>query len=142
MTSTQDPGTFQNMIDWLEGELRQVKSQMGEYADQAEQARTQLWDLADQHQRHDAGVTTVTAQLKVLTNLPEEVRLVRERIERLQSVLGQDQEQKEQLARQLRAEMQAERDKLVQMSDELLAQVGATIRGQPRTPRPESVPGR
>ena len=32
------------------------------------------------------------------------------------------------------AEMQAERDTLVRMSDELLAQVGAALRSQPPTP--------
>jgi len=108
--SPRDSGTFQNMLDWLETELRGVKSQITDGLEELEQTRAQVWDLVDKVQRADIAAANVTAQLKHLSQLPEEARLLRERIERVQSLLGQDQEQTELLARQLRAEIQADRD--------------------------------
>ena len=109
-TLPPDPKSFQSMIDWLETELRQVKAQLQEYGDQAETNQSTIWDLADRQQRSEHGATNFTAQLNVLTGVPEELRLLRERIERLQGGVGQDAEQRELFGRQLRAEMQAERD--------------------------------
>lgn len=110
MTLPPEPNTLQNMLDWLEGELRQVKAQVADTAEQAQQNQAQLWEVTDQVQRAEAGAVNLTAQMNLLTGLNEEIRSLRERVERLQSLIGQDQEQSELLARQLRAEMQAERD--------------------------------
>lgn len=109
-TPPPDPKSFQSMIDWLETELRQVKAQLQEYSDQAEGNQSAIWDLADRQQRSEHGATNFNAQLNIVTGMPEELRLLRERVERLQGGVGQDAEQRELFARQLRAEMQAERD--------------------------------
>ncbi len=106
----QDSNSFQGMLDWLEGELRQVKTQLAESQEQAEQNRAQVWDLADQVQKADGGAANLAAQINVLSGAAEDLRALRERVERLQGALGQDQEQVELLGRQLRAEMQSDRD--------------------------------
>ena len=105
-----EPGTFQSILDWLEGELRQVKAQVADHAEEVQQARTQVWDVIDQVQRADAGASNMAAQINVLSGLADDVRTLRERLERFQGMLGRDQEQMELISRQLRAEMQAERD--------------------------------
>lgn len=111
MTSpAPDPKSFQSMVEWLESELRTVKAQLREYGDQAEQNQTQLWDVQEQQQRADHGGTNLAAQVELLTELPEQIRMLRERIDRAQGASGQDTEQRELFTRQLRAEMQAERD--------------------------------
>ena len=98
------------MLDWLETELRGVKSSLAEFGDKTEQTQTQLWDLIDGQARSEQGTGTLAAQVNVLSDLPETIRALRERVERLQGAVGQDGEQHELLARQLRAEMQSERD--------------------------------
>lgn len=108
--SKNSPDTFQGMLDWLESELRQVKGQLADYAEQVQQSRNQIWELTDQMQRADTGAINLTAQLNTLVALPEELRALRERIERVQALGVQDREQSELIARQLRAEMQGERD--------------------------------
>ena len=104
------PDTFQGMLDWLESELRHVKGQLADYAEQVQQGRNQIWELTDQMQHAESGAINLAAQLNPLTALPEELRALRERIERVQALLAQDREQSELIARQLRAEMQGERD--------------------------------
>lgn len=98
------------MLDWLETELRGLKASLAEFGDKTEQTQTQLWDLIDGQARGEQGTGTLAAQVNVLSDLPETIRVLRERVERLQSAVGQDGEQRELLARQLRAEMQSERD--------------------------------
>ena len=111
MTARQpEPGTFQSMLDWLEGELRQLKSQVAEFGEQFQQSRAQVWELADQLQQADVGSQQYAAQITLLGNVPEEIRGLRERLERSQRLLAEHQEQMEMLGQQLRAEMQAERD--------------------------------
>ncbi len=48
MTSANEPNTFQAMLDWLEGELRQIKAQVIEQTELAQRNQTQIWDLTDQ----------------------------------------------------------------------------------------------
>lgn len=108
--SKNSPDTFQGMLDWLESELRHVKGQLADYAEQVQQGRNQIWELTDQMQHAESGAINLAAQLNPLTGLPEELRALRERIERVQALLTQDREQSELIARQLRAEMQGERD--------------------------------
>ncbi len=110
MTSTHEPNTFQGMIDWLEGELRKIKAQVIEQTEQVQRNQSQIWDLTDQVQRGEGGATNLLAQINLLSALPEEMRALRERIERMQATTGTDQDHSELLARQLRLEMQAERD--------------------------------
>ena len=109
-TSSPDPQSFQSMLDWLETELRGVKASLAELDDKTEQTQTHLWSLIDGQARGEQGTGTLAAQISVLSDLPETIRILRERVERLQGAVGQDSEQRELLARQLRAEMQAERD--------------------------------
>jgi chromosome segregation ATPase len=68
-----------------------------------------MWDLNDKVERSDIG-TNVVSQIKMLSGLPEEVRSLRERIERMQSTGNSDKDNNELLARQLRTEMQNERE--------------------------------
>ncbi len=106
----KQPETFQGMLDWLESELRQLKQHVAQQSEAADQQRTHLWDLTDQVQRADSGAINLAAQISHLAGLPEEIRALRERVDRLQGILGQDREQTELLGRQVRAEMQTERD--------------------------------
>lgn len=110
MTSANEPNTFQAMLDWLEGELRQIKAQVIEQTELAQRNQTQIWDLTDQVQRGEGGAGNLLAQLNLLSALPEDVRALRERLERMQAITGTDQDHTELVARQLRLEMQAERD--------------------------------
>lgn len=111
MTATRkQPETFQSMLDWLEGELRQVKAQLAEYAGQVDQNRTQLWDLLDQVQTMEGESARLDAQSNAQAALPEELRSLRERNDRVQEALVQERDQRELLARQIQAEMQADRD--------------------------------
>ena len=98
------------MLDWLETELRGVKASLAEFGDKTEQTESQLWVLIDGQARGEQGTGILAAQVSALSDLPETIRALRERVERLQGAVGQDGEQRELLARQLRAEMQAERD--------------------------------
>jgi chromosome segregation ATPase len=98
------------MLDWLEGELRQIKTQVVEQTDLTQRNQTQIWELTDQLQRSEGGAGNLLAQINLLTALPEDVRALRERIERMQATTGTDQDHTELIARQLRLEMQAERD--------------------------------
>ena len=128
-TSSPDPRSFQSMLDWLETELRGVKASLAEFGDKTEQTQTQLWDLIDGQARGEQGAGTLAAQISVLSELPETIRVLRERVERLQGAVGQDGEQRELLARQLRAEMQAERDERGELRRraEFAEQASATI---------------
>lgn len=110
MTTSNEPGLYDNMIDWLESEVHALKAQVADLTEQLQQERAQLWTFADEWERAEGAATNTTAQLHILSALPDEVRFLRERVERVQSALAHDQEQTELLARQLRAEMQAERD--------------------------------
>ena len=110
MTTSNEPGVYDGMIEWLETEVRALKTQVAEFSEQLQQERAQLWTFADEWKRAEGGAANTTAQLQILSSLPDEVRFLRERLERVQNALAHDQEQTELLARQLRAEMQAERD--------------------------------
>ena len=107
-TSPDEPQTLQGMLEWLEGELRQVKAQGADTAEEGRQNRSQIWEVADQVQRAEAGAVNLTAQIDALSGLPEEIRNLREHLQRIQAALGSD--RMELFARQLRTEMQAERD--------------------------------
>lgn len=117
------------MLDWLETELRGVKASLAEFGDKTEQTQTQLWGLIDGQARGEQGTGTLAAQVSALSELPETIRILRERVERLQGAVGQDGEQRELLARQLRAEMQAERDERGELRRraEFAEQASATI---------------
>ena len=104
------PDTFQGMLDWLEGELRQVKAQVADVAEQTRQSQAQIWELTDQGQHAETGAVNLAAQVNALAALPEDLRALRERVERLQSLMGQEKEQGQLLGRQLHAEMQTERN--------------------------------
>ena len=127
------PATYQGMIDWLDGELRQLKAQVREQADNLEQTRSIVWDLQEQTRRAEGGAINLAAQIDALSSLGEEVRLQRERLERLQGIVGQEQQQMEQVARQIRAEMQAERDergelrRQAEFVDQTMATVGEKV---------------
>ena len=124
--TTDRRDTVQGMTDWLESELRQVKSQLGELGEQIEEDRAQLWSLNDRVGETESGSISMAAQLSLLTTQAEELRVLRERLERLQGVLGRDQEQLESLARQLRNEMQAERDERNELGRRVEAADAAT----------------
>lgn len=129
MTNVPDRTSLQGVMDWLESELRQLKTQLREYSDQADQNQTQLWDLRDQQQRSEHGASNLAAQINLLSALPEELRVLRERVERLQGAVGHDGEQRELFARQLRSEMQAERDERGELRrrTEFAEQTAATL---------------
>ena len=109
MTAGNQPDT-RGLVDWLEAEVNTLKAKLTQFEAQYQEDRTRLWQLTEAAQRAEAGAANVAAQLQILSALPEDVRLLRERSERIQAALGQDAEQTELLGRQLRAEMQAERD--------------------------------
>ena len=110
MTTGNDPDTIAGLVSWLEGEVLSLKAKVAEFESQHQEDRNRLWQLSDASQRSEGGAANVTAQLQILSGLPEEVRLLRERSERIQAALGQDAEQMELLGRQLRTEMQSERE--------------------------------
>ena len=99
-----------NMLAWLEAEVVALKAKFAQTDARSSEDRNQLWQLGEATQRSESGAANVAAQLQIFSDLPEGVRLLRERLERIQVSLGQDAEQTELLARQLRAEMQAERE--------------------------------
>ncbi|MXY79888.1 MAG: hypothetical protein F4Y94_09430 [Chloroflexi bacterium] len=110
MTTRNDPDQIAGVVDWLEAEVSSLKAKLSQIESQTQEDRTRLWQISEASQRAESGAANVVAQLKILSDLPEDVRLLRERSERIQAALGQDSEQMELLGRQLRAEMQAERD--------------------------------
>lgn len=110
MTTGNDPDTVSSLVAWLEGEVQALKAKVIDLEAQHQEDRARLWQLTEVSQRSEGGAANVAAQLQILSGLPEEVRLLRERSERLQAAVGQDSEQMELLGRQLRTEMQVERD--------------------------------
>lgn len=110
MTAGNEPETVAGLVDWIEAEVHALKAKIVQMEDSAQEDRARLWQTQETIQRSEGGAANVTAQLQILSDLPEAVRLLRERSERLQAAVGQDSEQMELLGRQLRAEMQAERD--------------------------------
>ncbi len=110
MTTRNDPDQIAGVVDWLEAEVSSLKAKIAHLESQTQEDRTRLWQISEASQRAEGGAANVVAQLKILSDLPEDVRLLRERSERIQAALGQDSEQMELLGRQLRAEMQTERD--------------------------------
>ena len=115
MTTPQDPEQLAGVVDWLEAEVGGLKAKLAQAEAQAQEDRTRLWQISEAVQRAEGGAANMVAQLQILSDLPEEVRLLRERAERTQAALGQESEQMELLARQLRAEMQAERDERAEL---------------------------
>lgn len=110
MTAGNESDTRAGLVDWLESEVNTLRAKLTQFEAQFGEERARLLQLTEAVQRAEGGATNVAAQLQILSALPEEVRLLRERSERIQAALGQDAEQTELLGRQLRAEMQAERD--------------------------------
>ena len=115
MTTPHDPEQLAVVVDWLEAEVSGLKAKLAQAEGQAQEDRTRLWQISEAVQRAEGGAANVVAQIQILSDLPEEVRLLRERSERTQAALGQDSEQMELLGRQLRAEMQSERDERAEL---------------------------
>lgn len=110
MTAGNESETVAGLVDWLEAEAHALKAKISQMEADAQEDRARTWQMQEAVQRSEGDAANVAAQLQVLSHLPEEVRLLRERSERLQGAVGQESEQMEILGRQLRAEMQAERD--------------------------------
>lgn len=111
MTASSDPPeTAQAMLEWMEGEMHQLKLDIAKQSEQLRHDHDQLWDLVERFQRSESGANNLASQMDALVGISGEVRGLRERVDRVQSLVAQDQEQTEHLARQLRAEMQGDRD--------------------------------
>ena len=115
MTTPHDPEQLAVVVDWLEAEVSGLKAKLAQAEGQAQEDRTRLWQISESVQRAEGGAANIVAQIQILSDLPEEVRLLRDRSERTQAALGQDSEQMELLGRQLRAEMQSERDERAEL---------------------------
>lgn len=119
MTSGRGPGVPPSdaaaVVDWLEAEVVALKAKIAQFESQAQEDRNHLWQLSEATQNAESGAANLDAQIRVFSDLPEEVRLLRERSERTHAALGQDAEQTELLGRQLRAEMQAEREERAEL---------------------------
>ena len=117
MTATPPPsGSSEAMVEWLEAEVSGLRQQLSRQSEQAQIDHTQLWDLAERFQKAESGTANVTNQIDALVGLDREVRALRERLDRLQALFAQEQEQVSHLGRQLRAEMQSDRDDRTQLA--------------------------
>ncbi len=104
------------MVEWLEAEVYSLRQQLSRQSEQAQIDHTQLWDLAERFQKAESGTANVTNQIDAMVGLDREVHALRERLDRLQALFAQEQEQVSHLGRQLRAEMQSDRDDRTQLA--------------------------
>jgi chromosome segregation ATPase len=109
-TSRRTSESSEAMVEWLESEVRDLRQQLSRQSEQAQADHTQICDLAASFQRAEAGAGNVVNQIDSLAGLAGEMRGLRERTDRLQGLLAQDQERVEHFGRQIRAEMQTDRD--------------------------------
>ena len=117
MTATPPPSeSSETMVEWLEAEVHGLRQQLSRQSEQAQIDHTQLWDLAERFQKAESGTANVTNQIDALVGLDREVSALRERLDRLQAVFAQEQDQVSNLGRQLRAEMQSDRDDRTQLA--------------------------
>ena len=100
---------LESVVSWLEGEVRQSKAQQSLLQQQLEQLQAQIWDLTEKQHKAEDSLTSLSAVLRALPQLNEEVRQLRENLARLSERQTGMQALLEEMARQHQAE--GERDR-------------------------------